>query len=49
MRLDNYPYPFENSLVAIATSGGNGGDARLSTAAVARERAARHRLRPELL
>jgi hypothetical protein len=33
----NYPYPFENSLVAIAQSNGNGGGAQLPVSAVARE------------
>ncbi len=38
VRMENYPYPFENSLVAIATSNGKRGDGRPSAAAVARER-----------
>jgi len=38
VQIQNYPYPFENSLVAIARSNGKGGDGRLSAAAVARER-----------
>ncbi len=37
VRRANYPYPFENSLVAIAQSNGNGGGAHLPVAAVARE------------
>jgi hypothetical protein len=37
VRLENYPYPFENSLVAIARPNGNGTAAPASGAGVARE------------
>ena len=38
VRMENYEYPFENSLVAIATSNGAGGVASPPAAAVERER-----------
>jgi hypothetical protein len=38
VRMENYEYPFENSLVAIATSNGMGGVASPPAAAVERER-----------
>ena len=38
VRAENYPYPFENSLVAIAKSNGHAGGVALPAAAIARER-----------
>jgi hypothetical protein len=38
LRSENYAYPFENSLIAIARSNGHSGDIRAAAAAVARER-----------
>ena len=39
VRMETYPYPFENSLVAIARAGASGAGARPALAAVAEERA----------
>jgi hypothetical protein len=38
VRAENYPYPFENSLVAIATSNGHGGALGALSLSIARER-----------